>query len=149
MRGKSAFWEWLLPIAWMCVIAYFSTDSFSAQRTEGVLEPVIRYVLPEAPPSTLSEINVIIRKLAHASEYGLLALLWCRAFLRSRAWSTYRAVVTSLIVACAWAAADEFHQSFVASRSGSVLDVALDASGAVGALALGALHRRVKTNNGN
>jgi VanZ family protein len=88
--------------------------------------------------SGLGAIDLIGRKLIHAGEYGLLCLLWFRA-LATRA-SAPRASLIAFLVSVAYAATDEYHQTFVAGRSGSVIDVAVDALGA-GAVAL-ALRRR-------
>ena len=79
--------------------------------------------------------DTILRKLAHMAEYGLLWWLWWRAF-------EYRHAVAAAAVTLAYAASDEFHQSFVTGRHGSPVDVLIDAAGvALAALAV-ALHAR-------
>lgn len=77
-----------------------------------------------------------IRKLAHATEYAVFAMLLCGAWMDGRrkrrlsvcfAWGT----------ATVYAMTDEFHQLFVPGRSGQVKDVVLDSCGAaVGVLLL-------------
>ena len=77
-----------------------------------------------------------VRKLAHATEYAVFAMLLCGVWLDARrkrkvsalfAWGT----------ATVYAATDEFHQLFVPGRSGQVKDVLLDSCGAaVGVLIL-------------
>ena len=70
------------------------------------------------------------------TEYAILAVLLCRA-LRQRAQSG------AFIIAALYAVLDEFHQSFVSSRTASAWDVAVDWVGAVvGVLLFGALMRR-------
>jgi VanZ family protein len=66
--------------------------------------------------------DTILRKLAHMGEFGLLWLLWWRAFGYGR--SGWAAAIT-----LAWAAGDEFHQTFVEGRVGSPVDWAIDAVG--------------------
>ena len=70
--------------------------------------------------------DLILRKLAHITEYAVLAFLLRRAL--SAPWAFAAAV--------AYAASDEFHQTFVRGREGRVLDVAIDAVGAVAGLVL-------------
>lgn len=62
-----------------------------------------------------------VRKLAHATEYAILALLWFGAL-----GSKPQAVVIAFLYACT----DEFHQLFVPGRAGLFTDVLIDTSGA-------------------
>jgi MYXO-CTERM domain-containing protein len=79
--------------------------------------------------------DTILRKLAHMAEYGLLWWLWWRAL-------GYRDALAAAAITVAYAATDEFHQSFVTGRHGTPVDVLIDAAGvALAALAV-ALHRR-------
>jgi VanZ family protein len=73
--------------------------------------------------------DLILRKAAHMAEYGLLWFLWQRA-LRTR--TPWPAVAITL----AYAASDEFHQSFVEGRHGTPIDVLIDAAGIAIAVAL-------------
>src|SRR5207244_12301915 len=89
-----------------------------------------------------------MRKCAHVSEYAILALLLWRAL---RSGSAPRAKISMLfgavLLGCAvFAGSDEFHQSFVKSRTSSVRDVLLDIAGALFGLLIGAsfAHRRPK-----
>ena len=86
----------------------------------------------------LGLLDLIGRKILHMAEYALLCVLWWRA-LRT-AMPADRAIPVALAVSVLYAASDEYHQSFVAGRHGSPLDVAIDSVGA-GAAAL-ALRRR-------
>jgi len=80
----------------------------------------------------------VVKKSGHAIGYGLLALSyfhWLR-YNRKRYWLAWLAAVL-------YAATDEFHQSFVAGRSSSVLDVIIfDNLGAAFALYLYFVYRR-------
>jgi VanZ family protein len=66
--------------------------------------------------------DLILRKLAHATEFAILAALLVRA-LRSPAWA--------IMLAVAYAVTDEIHQSFVSGRHGAPLDVVIDSAGVV------------------
>ena len=64
--------------------------------------------------------DLVLRKLAHAAEYGVLGALLLRATARPR---------VAVVLGSLYAVSDELHQSFVPGRAGSPLDVALDAVG--------------------
>jgi VanZ family protein len=66
--------------------------------------------------------DTIIRKAAHMAEYGLLWFLWYRAL-------ELRSPLPAVAITLAYAATDEFHQTFVEGRHGSPLDVLIDAAG--------------------
>jgi VanZ family protein len=137
-KHRDALIRWLPLIAWMGVIFLFSSDSFSVARTSRFLGPFFRWLLPSALPETIEMCIVAVRKLAHAWEYGALALLAWRALGRSgvdgfRPWIPGRAV-RAWLIALVYAASDEWHQSFVPSRGAAVADVLIDATGAAAAL---------------
>ena len=73
--------------------------------------------------------DLVVRKLAHMAEYGLLFLLWLRAL------GANRALVAALLT-LVYAATDELHQSFVEGRNGTPVDVVIDAAGIAIAAAL-------------
>jgi VanZ family protein len=76
-----------------------------------------------------SAVVFILRKVAHFSEYALLLALWFRA-LRSRL-DVDRALLSAYVIAVAYAATDEYHQTFVSGRVGTPRDVLIDATGAL------------------
>ncbi len=79
--------------------------------------------------------DTVLRKCAHMVEYGLLWFLWWRAL-------GYGHPGPAIAIAIAYAASDEFHQSFVDGRHGSPWDVAIDAAGVGVAGALVVLRAR-------
>lgn len=70
----------------------------------------------------------MVRKFGHVSEYAILALLVLRALDSSR--GERRAGGWTIAICAAYAATDEFHQSFVVSRTAAGSDVLLDTVGA-------------------
>ena len=68
--------------------------------------------------------DTILRKLAHMTEYALLWFLWWRALGYGG-----RAKLIAAGIAVAYAASDEFHQSFVEGRHGTPVDVLIDSVG--------------------
>jgi VanZ family protein len=88
-----------------------------------------------AQPSLNSGLGLadqIGRKVVHFAEYALLAHLWWRA-LRTKL-SADAAMLAALAIASAYAATDEFHQTFVAGRHGTPVDWLIDTAGAATAM---------------
>ncbi len=77
--------------------------------------------------------DLIGRKIVHAASFGLLCTLWWRA-LRDATGSA--ALAAAFMIAAGYGALDEYHQTFVAGRLGSPIDVAIDAAGAAIAVVL-------------
>jgi VanZ family protein len=72
--------------------------------------------------TSLGLVDLILRKIVHTAEFGLLWFLWLRAF-------RYRAPWWAAAVTMGYAATDELHQHFVHGRIGSPLDWAIDGIG--------------------
>lgn len=79
-------------------------------------------------------IDHIARKLVHAFEYGLLCFLWWRALRTVLPFR--RAIAGAVLVTVVYAVTDELHQTTVAGRNGSPVDVLIDSLGAMLAAAL-------------
>lgn len=127
---------WAPAIAWMMVIFAASTDLMSAQHTSRFIGPFLRWLLPDITAAGIAGVQFFVRKGAHLTEYAILgALLW-RAFRHGLRKSPRLAILFPLVIAFACAALDEFHQSFIASRTGSPLDVMVDTTGALIGLAI-------------
>lgn len=131
---------WVPVVAWMGFIFWMSTDFGSASHTSQVLEPLVYWIKPDATPDQFDFVHFCVRKAAHLSEYAVLGLLVLRAvrlsvFRSERTWS-WRVAGLALLICSAYAASDEFHQTFNASRTPSPIDVLIDTCGA--GLAIGA-----------
>ena len=74
--------------------------------------------------------ELLLRKLAHVTEYAVLTLAWWRA-LRGLGVGTDNRVAIALAVAIAlvYSASDELHQTFVHGRHGTPVDVLIDSIG--------------------
>ena len=102
---------------------------------------VVIFVLSAQPSldSGLGTWDLVGRKLGHMAEYGLLWLLWWRAF-------RYARPALAAVITLAYAASDEWHQTFVDGRGGTPVDVAIDAAGVgLAGLAVVLIARRRKT----
>ena len=87
--------------------------------------------------SQLDTINHLLRKVGHFAGYGLLTLLFFRAWFytlrqeSSNARFRLRCAALALLVTLLTAMADEWHQSFDLSRTGTSKDVVLDMTGGI------------------
>jgi VanZ family protein len=144
---------WLPLIVWMILIFSASADTQSTQHTSRILEPFLRWLWPDISPGNIENVRWVFRKLAHLTEYAILAWLWWRALQQPKRsdvgrWS-WRVAGLALGAVVLYAASDEWHQTFVANRTGSVRDVGIDTLG--GALGLATLWtwQRVKARRVN
>jgi VanZ family protein len=119
--------SWLPVLAWMIFIFIGSTDLLSAEHTSRYIGPFLRWLAPNISDATISSVQLVVRKCAHLTEYAILAALLSRAFRQHRD----RVLGLAFLAAALYAVLDEFHQSFVASRTASAWDVAIDCAGAV------------------
>jgi VanZ family protein len=163
---------WLPVLVWLCLIFIGSTDLMSAEQTSRIIRPLLRWLRPAISMETIAQVQFVVRKCAHLTEYAILAILLWRAIYRGMKMSpnpakpgssfgtkpvintsvqTEGAGRSSLVdsTGCLWvrsrsilavsvwvmatlvAATDEFHQSFVLSRTASVIDVMIDSIGAI------------------
>jgi VanZ family protein len=75
--------------------------------------------------------DLTFKKFAHVIEYGILTALLFSA-LRIHITHKSHALLTAAIVAILYAFSDEWHQTFVPGREGTLRDVTIDGIGAVG-----------------
>lgn len=136
-ESPASRWSAWSPVGiWVALIFVLSSDGFSAASTAGLLEPLLRWLLPQASDATILQLHGLIRKGAHATVYAGLALLVLRALRIRHAVPALRATALALAFVVAVASLDETHQSLSHQRTGSVGDVGLDLLGGGLALAL-------------
>ncbi len=121
----------------MAVIFAGSTDLMSAEHTSRIIVSLLRWFFPTISPLTLVRAEFFLRKAAHVSEYAVLAVLLYRAFVHTVFQSRRALSAGVVLLSCAaYAASDEFHQSFVPSRTATLRDVMIDVGGATFAVLL-------------
>ena len=120
----------LPALIWAGLIFMFSTNVFSAGNTGGILADLLRYFFSALSDDNIQLIHTLIRKLGHFSEYFILAVLILRALRQEPGEKLHtRQLVFGLGLTALYAASDEFHQTFVPSRTASIADVMLDIFG--------------------
>ena len=129
-------------VVWAALIFIGSSSALSSANTSVVLRPVL-WLFPHVSEATLALIHFLVRKVGHFTEYAILGLLAARAFRSStRELLRTRWFWVSLLFVVAYSLSDEFHQSFVPSRTASIYDSMIDSVGGLTALVLIALRKR-------
>jgi VanZ family protein len=131
-KTRRALKNRLPAVIWAALIFIFSTDAFSAGNTAGILESTLRYFFWALSDDHIRLLHAVIRKLGHFSEYFVLAVLVMRALRQEPGEKLHtRQLVFGLGLTALYAASDEFHQTFVPSRTASIADVVLDIFGGI------------------
>lgn len=135
-RGRERALAWAAVLLWTGVILLLSTDSFSADETSRIIGPLLDFFFPGLEAATRALVHAGVRKSAHAFEYAVLAVLAARALRIGSVRREVRTTLLSLSIALGVASVDETGQARRVSRTGSPLDVVLDAAGGGAGLAL-------------
>ena len=116
-------------------MTYASTNVFSSSNTSRFVGPVLLWLFPHITLETLAATHLLIRKASHLGEYAVLGILAARAFKGSSQTVLQRHwFLAALLLIMIYALVDEYHQSFVPSRTGSIFDSLIDTTGGVAAL---------------
>jgi VanZ family protein len=126
---------WIPAIIWLGIIAFESTSYLSADNTSRFLYPMLHFLLG-LDPARFAVWHHYIRKTGHFVGYFTLSCLLFRAWRSTITiagvvkwnirWGTVSFLMTTLV-----ASLDEWHQTFLPSRTGTVRDVILDSSAAL------------------
>jgi VanZ family protein len=126
---------WIAAVLWMTLIAIESTDWLSSKHTSQFLYPLLHFLLG----LDLVRFEVwhhYIRKLGHFVGYFTLSFFLFRAWRATLhlpwaprwalRWATIAFFMSALV-----ASLDEWHQTFLPSRTGLLSDVVLDSFAAL------------------
>ena len=137
---------WIAAILWLIVIAIESTSFASAHNTGRILYPLLHFLFGISP-AAFEPWHFFIRKGGHVFGYGLLSILLFRAWRETLPeagdpqwtfrWANIAVLGTALV-----ASLDEWHQSFLPSRTGRWQDVVLDTCAGIAAQLLLLLYWR-------
>ncbi|MGB6828779.1 MAG: VanZ family protein [Terracidiphilus sp.] len=140
-RRGARFWigAWLPVAIGISVIVIESTVWFGADHTTGPLRAIFEAIFGPISNARWGPIHHYIRKSGHFVGYGLLGLMWLRAWwltLALRASVFWKCAVLALAGTALVASCDEWHQTFLPNRTGTPWDVLLDSCGATVAILL-------------
>jgi VanZ family protein len=120
---------WWPAAVWIGLIAFESTDLFSARNTGSVLYALWTRLFGEVDLYDFLVFHHYLRKTGHVVGYGMLSLLllrgWRATFGQGPA-LLWRTALLSWLGTAFVASMDEWHQSFIPSRTGTWRDAVLD-----------------------
>ena len=129
---------WILVIFWIGLIFFFSSfnGEDSTRQSRGLLHSTLDKIIEVVKPSMdetekellIEKLDPIVRKLAHASEFFILAIF---VYLLLKEYNVNKIYLITFIICFLYACSDEFHQIFVIERTGKVLDVLIDSFGSI------------------
>jgi VanZ family protein len=118
-------------MVWVALISIESTDWLSAQHTGSMLYQVATALFGTINLKKFLVFHFYLRKAGHVTGYGMLSLLllrgWRHTLDPARAWLG-RITLLSWLGTVFVAAMDEWHQSYIPSRTGTWHDVVLDSA---------------------
>jgi VanZ family protein len=122
---------WWPAVVWIGLITFESTDLLSAQNTGNLLYALLTHLFGEINLHDFLIFHHYLRKTGHVLGYGMLSLLllrgWRMTFHQVHSW-VWRGALLAWIGTAFVASMDEWHQSFIPSRTGTPRDVLLDSA---------------------
>ena len=132
---EDAWKPWLAAGLWIGLIAFESTNWLSSEHTGSFLYFWLVRLFGPINPIAFESFHHLLRKAGHVFGYAMLSFLLFRAWRatlpidRAR-WSLRWASIACLMTAVV-ASLDEWHQSYLPSRTGTIRDVFLDSAAAL------------------
>jgi VanZ family protein len=130
-RSAYIFMQWIPPLLGVGCIMLESTDLFSSQHTGSFLYGLLTAIFGEINQARFDVVHHLLRKSGHLTGYAILSLLFFRALRNTVTTNLERLWFSSIALTALVASLDEWHQSFIPSRTGSIYDVLLDTLGAL------------------
>ena len=146
---KQLLKTWIAALLWIGLIAIESTDWFSSEHTSRFLYPLLHFLMGLGP-AAFEVVHHYIRKVGHFVGYFALSFLLFRAWRATLhlpwapRWALRWAAIAFFMSALV-ASLDEWHQTFLPSRTGAFSDVMLDSFAALTAQVLIFLYLTLKT----
>ena len=144
--NKNIILSLLLVILWVCLIFVMSgmntnesnnkSKSTVNKVVEATMETTNDLGITDKHPSenkmkqVIEKLNEPLRKVAHASEFCILAILIYMC-LKAFNIKKHKIIIFSILCSFLYACTDEYHQSFVQGRTSQFTDVLIDTAGAV------------------
>ena len=128
---------WIAAILWLILIAIESTALLSANNTSRILYPILHFLFG-MDWDRFDVWHFYIRKSGHVVGYAMLSFLLFRAWratlpAKTNVKWTLRWARIAILGTALVATLDEWHQSFIPSRTGRWQDVVLDTCAGIAA----------------
>jgi len=144
MKKFKIILAWSLVFTWMGIIFFFSgmdatsSDTGSKKTLEQAISTTVgatnkvgltnKHPTTEKMHSVVTNWNFFFRKMIHVSIYLILVLLFINAFHLSGL-KLLKNIFYSSLLSFIYACTDEYHQTFIAGRTGQFIDVLIDSLG--------------------
>jgi len=112
----------ILVIIWMLVI--FIMSSFNSNDSSSQSNFIVNIINIIFNINNIDVLSLIIRKMAHFTEYLILGLLVCNLIKQYN-----KKMFIAFIICILYAISDEIHQLFVDGRSCQLFDIMIDSVG--------------------
>ena len=109
-KVKNLITFWFPVFFWCAIIYYFSS-------------------IPSLRSDFSNQWDFVLRKIAHMVEYGVLTVLLFRVYSKNNGFTIKKSISFAIMFALTYAFTDEYHQTFVFGRQGSLNDVFVDGLG--------------------
>ena len=127
--------DWTAALLWIGVIAIESTEWLSSEHTGRFLYPILHFLF-NMSPQLFAVFHHYLRKTGHFVGYFALSVFLFRAWrdtlhpAKVKPWAL-RWAASAFLMSVLVASLDEWHQTFLPSRTGRVRDVVLDSTAAL------------------
>lgn len=129
----------ILVIIWMIFI--FVMSSFDGNESSTQSNFIVNFIVNVFNINNVDIISLIIRKLAHFTEYLILGILVSNMMIHFD-----KKCYISIIICIIYAISDEFHQMFVPGRNSQIYDMIIDIFGSLTGIILFNILMKFKKN---
>jgi VanZ family protein len=133
LQQKKLLKTWIAAGLWIVLIMIESTSYLSSANTSRFLYPILHFLFG-IDYARFEVLHHYLRKTGHFVGYFILSFLlfrsWRATLPLSSRWALRWAAIAFLMSAFV-ASMDEWHQTFLPSRTGTIHDVILDSIGAM------------------
>lgn len=117
----------LSVLIWMIFI--FIMSSFDASESSAQSNIIVNFISNIFNINNIEFLSLIIRKLAHFTEYFILGILTYNLIKNYR-----KKYYIAIIICIIYAISDEIHQIFIPGRSCQITDILIDSIGVITAI---------------
>lgn len=120
----------ILLIIWCIVVFFFSNQNGEkSQKTSNLItKPIVNAIQNEKIKE--EDVSFAVRKMAHFTIYFIGGILIFNLLLQYNI-EKKKCIIISILFIILYATTDEIHQYFVSKRTAKIMDVGIDALGAI------------------